>query len=97
MKSATVTRVNGKGELTGDADLIVWRQAGCAWVKLGLLRVCVNPDIWASMVAPADGEFDDLVLRQAAEVLRRRFGRLTAGDLINALGKAADTIDEQRK
>lgn len=36
------------------------------------------------------------VLRSAAEVLKRRFGKLTAGDLIAALGKAADTIEETR-
>jgi hypothetical protein len=36
---------------------------------------------------------DAAVLRTAAEVLKRRFGALTAGDLITALGRAADTIE----
>jgi hypothetical protein len=94
MNRVTVTRVNGKGELTGEADLAIWTQAGCAWVKLGMLRVCATREQWASLVAPADGEFDELVLRQAASVLSRRFGVLVAGDLIAALGKAASTVEE---
>lgn len=39
---------------------------------------------------------DAAVLRSAAEVLKRRFGVLTAGDLIQGLRNAAYTIEESR-
>jgi hypothetical protein len=48
-------------------------------------------------LAAHQGVSDDAAsLRAAAEVLKRRFGVLTAGDLIAALGKAVSTIEETR-
>lgn len=64
MNTITVTRVNGRGEMTGEAELAVWEQGGGVYVKLGMLRVSMEPGRWEQLVRPTLGE----PVRPAGEV-----------------------------
>lgn len=52
MRSLTAVRVNRRGEMTGTAEVHVWRQGGAVYLKVGRQRVSMAPAEFAALAGP---------------------------------------------